>query len=156
MQTSKIDIHPLIQELKMVPLEEVYVKTINIDKNSTGNQSSAIKLVHLFERICFAEFNTIRAKQEEIASWYSYRKFFEKRHREILPEILKKYKNITKQNANKLSKLTDIQIDTIIYEVSRITKKCGTNLPLCKKISRSHMTDFESSYNQDSDISEIQ
>ncbi|CAG8797999.1 18784_t:CDS:2, partial [Racocetra persica] len=44
MQTPKIDIHPLIQELKIDPLEEVYVKTINIDKNSTDNQLSAIKL----------------------------------------------------------------------------------------------------------------
>ncbi|CAG8624258.1 13283_t:CDS:2, partial [Racocetra persica] len=136
MQTPKIDIHPLIQELKMDSSEEVYVKTVNIDKNSTGNQSSAIKLVHLFERICFAEFNTIRAKQEEIAK----------------DKILR----IKIYSTNKLSKLTDTQIDTIIYEVSRITKKCGTNLPLREKISCSYMTDSEPSHNQDSDISKIQ
>ncbi|CAG8794108.1 41424_t:CDS:2 [Gigaspora margarita] len=108
MQTPKIDIHPLIQELKIEP-SEVNVKTVNIDKNSTSNQSFAIKLVHLFEKICFAEFNTIQAKQEEIA-------------------------------------------------MSRITEKCGTNLPLREKISRSHMTNSEPSRgnNQDSEISEIQ
>ncbi len=37
----------------------------------------------------FAEIRTIRAKQDEIISWYCYRKYFEKRHSEILPEILK-------------------------------------------------------------------
>ncbi|CAG8663781.1 15350_t:CDS:2, partial [Racocetra persica] len=174
-QTPKIDIHPLIQELKMDPLEEVYVKTVNIDKNSTGNQLSAIKLNSILYEL----------SKRKLLVGIRIESSSKKRHSEILPEILKKYKNITKQkvyelassqiydemlyylsedkilriktySANKLSKLIDTQIDTIIYEVSRITKKCSTNLPLREKISRSHMTNSEPSHNQDSDISEIQ
>ncbi|CAG8601991.1 3456_t:CDS:10 [Diversispora eburnea] len=69
---------PLIQELRIEPLEEDTVKMVNVDKNFTDNQSPAIKLVYLFERICFVEFNTMRAKQDEIVSWYSYRKYKKK------------------------------------------------------------------------------
>ena len=109
-----------------------------------------------------AENNTKRAKVEEITSWYQYRKHFEKRLDDILPEnqindkraydlasgqiydemlqylsgisrvslrkrtqrtkpIYKlfsvigedKIKRIKTYSANKLSKLTDVQIDTI-------------------------------------------
>jgi len=44
------------------------------------------ELVHLFEKISLAENNTKRAKVEEITSWYQYRKHFEKRLDDILPE----------------------------------------------------------------------
>ncbi|CAG8808775.1 10594_t:CDS:2, partial [Racocetra persica] len=145
MKIHEINIQPLIQELRIEPLEEDTVKMVNVDKNFTDNQSPAIKL-------------------------YSYKKFFEKRHSEILPNILKNKPHLTKQkayklassqiynemlcyllgifrvnlrkktqltkpiyklfneigedkilriktySANKLSKLTDTQIDTIIYE----------------------------------------
>ncbi|CAG8790753.1 22763_t:CDS:2, partial [Gigaspora margarita] len=84
-KTPEIDIKPLIQELNIKPLKEDTIKIVNVDasekrssisshcvtafgKNSTDNQSPTIKLVYLFERICFAEFNTMRAKQDEIAS----------------------------------------------------------------------------------------
>ncbi|CAG8827203.1 21259_t:CDS:2, partial [Racocetra persica] len=186
-KTLEIDIKPLIQELNIKTLKEDTIKIVNVDasekrssisshcvtafgKNSTDNQSPTIKLVYLFERICFAEFNTMRAKQDEIASWYSYRKFFEKKHSEILPGILKNKLQLTKQkayelassqiydemlcylsedkilriktySANKLSKLTDAQIDIIIYEVSRFTEKYDTTPPLREKNSRTHMTE---------------
>ncbi|CAG8569549.1 8365_t:CDS:1 [Acaulospora morrowiae] len=74
----EIDVQPLIEELKIELLVEDTVKVVNVDKNSTDEQSLAIKLVHLFEKINLAENNTKRAKVEEITSWYQYRKHFEK------------------------------------------------------------------------------
>jgi len=120
------------------------------------------ELVHLFEKMSLAENNIKRAKVEKITSWYQYRKHFEKRLDDILPEnqrndkraydlasgqiydemlqylsgisrvslrkrtqrtkpIYKlfsvigedKIKRIKTYSANKLSKLTDVQIDTI-------------------------------------------
>ncbi|CAG8722673.1 9578_t:CDS:1, partial [Gigaspora rosea] len=82
----EIDVQPLIEELRIEPLVEDTVKVVNVDKNSTDKQSLAIELVHLFEKISLAENNTKRAKVEEITSWYQYRKHFEKRLDDILPE----------------------------------------------------------------------
>ncbi|CAG8522273.1 11494_t:CDS:2 [Ambispora leptoticha] len=82
----EIDVQPLIEELRIEPLVEDTVKVVNVDKISTDKQSLAIELVHLFEKISLAENNTKRAKVEEITSWYQYRKHFEKRLDDILPE----------------------------------------------------------------------
>ncbi|CAI2197155.1 16995_t:CDS:2, partial [Funneliformis geosporum] len=60
-KAPEIDIQPLIQELLIKPSEEDCVKVINVEET----------------------------KQDEIMSWYCYRKYFEKRHSEILPGILK-------------------------------------------------------------------
>ncbi|CAG8583291.1 13600_t:CDS:2 [Funneliformis mosseae] len=75
----------LIQELLIEPSEEDCVKVVNVEES---DQSPAIELAHLYEKMKFAEIRTIRAKQDEIMSWYCYRRYFEKRHSEILPEIL--------------------------------------------------------------------
>ncbi|CAG8649658.1 5114_t:CDS:2, partial [Ambispora gerdemannii] len=64
----EIDVQPLIEELKIESLVKDTVKVVNVDKNSTDEQSLAIKLVHLFEKISLAENNTKRAKMEEITS----------------------------------------------------------------------------------------
>jgi len=134
-----------------------------------------------------AENHTKRAKVEEITSWYQYRKHFEKRLDDILPEnqrndkraydlasgqiydemlqylsgisrvslrkrtqrtkpIYKlfsvigedKIKRIKTYSANKLSKLTDVQIDTI--------KKHFIAIPRDQK-SRTHMTEASISPN---------
>ncbi|CAB4492647.1 unnamed protein product [Rhizophagus irregularis] len=85
-KAPEIDIQPLIQKLLIEPLEEDCVKIVNVEES---DQSPAIKLAHLYEKTKFAEIRTIRAKQDEIMSWYCYRKYFEKRHSEILPGILK-------------------------------------------------------------------
>jgi hypothetical protein len=60
-----------------------------VDESTAVNQLPAIELAYLFKKTKFAEINNIRAKQDEIMSWYCYRKYFEKRHSEILPGILK-------------------------------------------------------------------
>jgi len=162
-KAPEIDIQPLIQELLIEPSEEDCVKVVNVEES---DQSPAIELAHLYEKTKFAEIRTIRAKQDEIMSWYCYRKYFEKRHSEILSGILKngvitnkkayelasgqiydemlqylsgvsrvnlrkktqltkpiymlfneigedKITRIKSYSANKLSKLTDMQIDTI-------------------------------------------
>jgi hypothetical protein len=162
-KAPEIDIQPLIQELLIEPSEEDSVKVVNVEESG---QSPAIELAHLYVKTKFAEIRTIRAKQDEIMSWYCYRKYFEKRHSEILPGILKnglvtnkkayelasgqiydemlqylsgvsrvnlrkrtqltkpiyilfseigedKIMRIKSYSANKLSKLTDMQIDTI-------------------------------------------
>ncbi|GES84383.1 hypothetical protein GLOIN_2v1571020 [Rhizophagus clarus] len=85
-KVPEIDIQPLIQELLIEPSEEDCVKVVNVEES---DQSPAIKLAHLYEKTKFAEIRTIRAKQDEIMNWYCYRKYFEKRHSEILPGILK-------------------------------------------------------------------
>ncbi|RGB23972.1 hypothetical protein C1646_676728 [Rhizophagus diaphanus] len=77
---------PLIQELFIEPSEEDCVKVVNMEES---DQSPAIELAHLYEKMKFAEIRTIRVKQDEIMSWYCYRKYFEKRHSEILSGILK-------------------------------------------------------------------
>ncbi|CAJ0869936.1 16595_t:CDS:2, partial [Entrophospora sp. SA101] len=152
----EIDVQPLIEELRIEPLMEDTVKVVNVDKNSTDKQSLAIELVHLFEKISLAENNTKRAKVEEITSWYQYRKHFEKRLDDILPENQRndkraydlasgqiydemlqylsddKIKRIKTYSANKLSKLTDVQIDTI--------KKHFIAIPRDQK-SHTHMTE---------------
>ena len=79
----------MIQELLIEPSKEDCVKIVNVEESPTVDQSPAIELVYLFQKTKFAEINTIRAKQDEITSWYCYRKYFEKRHSEILPGILK-------------------------------------------------------------------
>ncbi|CAG8727486.1 15255_t:CDS:2, partial [Rhizophagus irregularis] len=84
-KAPEIDIQPLIQELLIEPSEEDCVKVVNVEES---DQSPAIELAHLYEKTKFAEIRTIRAKQDEIMSWYCYRKYFEKRHSEILPGIL--------------------------------------------------------------------
>ncbi|RGB22430.1 hypothetical protein C1646_776112, partial [Rhizophagus diaphanus] len=123
-KAPEIDIQPLIQELLIEPLEENCVKVVNVEES---DQSPAIELAHLYEKTKFDEIRTIRAKQDEIMSWYCYRKYFEKKHSEILLGILKNgvitnkkaYELVSGQiynemlHANKLSKLTDMQIDTI-------------------------------------------
>ncbi|PKK56986.1 hypothetical protein RhiirC2_798896 [Rhizophagus irregularis] len=93
-QNSKIkapemDIQPLIQELLIEPSKEDCVKIVNVGESPAVDQSPAIELAHLFQKMKFAEIRTKRAKQDEIMSWYCYRKYFEKRHSEILPGILK-------------------------------------------------------------------
>ncbi|CAJ0833942.1 13287_t:CDS:2 [Entrophospora sp. SA101] len=154
----EIDVQPLIEELRIEPLVEDTVKVVNVDKNSTDKQSLAIELVHLFEKISLAENNTKRAKVEEITSWYQYRKHFEKRLDDILPENQRndkraydlasgqiydemlqylsddKIKRIKTYSANKLSKLTDVQIDTI--------KKHFIAIPRDQK-SHTHMTECD-------------
>lgn len=57
------------------------IKIINMEDPTIGD-SPTINLVYPFEKICFAEINTIQAKLEEIKSWYHYRKFFWKKARE--------------------------------------------------------------------------
>ncbi|CAB5393271.1 unnamed protein product [Rhizophagus irregularis] len=162
-KASEIDIQLLIQELLIEPSEEDCVKVVNVEES---DQSPAIELAHLYEKTKFAEIRTIRAKQDEIMSWYCYRRYFKKRHSEILPGILEngvitnkkayelasgqiydemlqylsgvscvnlrkktqltkpiymlineigedKIMRIKSYSANKLSKLTDMQIDTI-------------------------------------------
>ncbi|CAG8670555.1 25960_t:CDS:2, partial [Racocetra persica] len=150
------NLFPLIEKLRIEPLVEDTVKVVNVDKNSTDKQSLAIELVYLFEKISLAENNTKRAKVEEITSWYQYRKYFEKRLDDILPENQRndkraydlasgqiydemlqylsedKIKRIKTYSANKLSKLTDVQIDTI--------KKHFIAIPHDLK-SRTHMTE---------------
>ncbi|CAB4488988.1 hypothetical protein RhiirA5_417183 [Rhizophagus irregularis] len=86
----QIDIQPLIQELLIEPLEEDCVKVVNVEESTAIDQSFAIKLAYLYEKMKLTEIRTIQAKQDEIMSWYCYRRYFEKRHNEILPEILKK------------------------------------------------------------------
>ncbi|RIB21299.1 hypothetical protein C2G38_1112980 [Gigaspora rosea] len=46
----EIDVQHLIEELRIEPLVEDTVKVVNVDKNSTDEQSLAIELVHLFEK----------------------------------------------------------------------------------------------------------
>ncbi|CAG8768860.1 36804_t:CDS:2, partial [Racocetra persica] len=151
----EIDIQSLIEKLRIEALVGDTVKIVNVDvserrsegsKSSTDNQQSW-------------------HNQSPATKLYSYRKFFEKRHSEILPEILKNKPHLMKQkayelassqiydemlcylsgisqtySANKLSKLTDVQINTVIYEVSRSTEKYDTNLLLRVKNSLSNMT----------------
>ncbi|GBB85395.1 hypothetical protein RclHR1_11950003 [Rhizophagus clarus] len=162
-KAPEIDIQPLIQELLIEPSKEDCIKIVNVEESPVVDQSPAIELAYLFQKTKFAEINTIRAKQDEIMSWYCYRRYFEKRHGEILPGILKnglkkayelasgqiydemlqylsgisrvnlrkrtqltkpiymlfseigedKIMRIKSYSANKLSKLTDMQIDTI-------------------------------------------
>src|SRR3954451_8937200 len=72
----------------MEPSEEDCVKVVNVEESTAVDQSPAIELAYLYEKTKFAEIRSIRAKQDEIVSWYCYRKYFEKRHSEILPGIL--------------------------------------------------------------------
>ena len=76
----------MIQELLIEPLEEDCVKVVNVEESTAVDQSPAIELAYLYEKMKFAEIRSIRAKQDEIMSWYCYRKYFEKRHSEILAE----------------------------------------------------------------------
>jgi hypothetical protein len=77
-KAPEIDIQPLIQELLIEPSEEDCVKVVNVESTAV-DQSPAIELAYLYEKTKFAEIRTIRAKQDEIMSWYCYRKYFEKR-----------------------------------------------------------------------------
>ena len=67
-KVPEIDIQLLIQELLIESLKKDCVKIVNVEESSTVDQSPAIKLVYLFQKIKFAEINTIRAKQDEITS----------------------------------------------------------------------------------------
>ena len=78
-KAPEIDIQPLIQELLIEPSEEDCVKVVNVKESTAIDQSPAIELAYLYEKTKFAEIRTIRAKQDEIMSWYCYRKYFEKR-----------------------------------------------------------------------------
>ncbi|CAG8566733.1 2125_t:CDS:2, partial [Diversispora eburnea] len=56
-------------------------------------------------------------------------------------------------SANKLSKLTDAQIDIIMYEVSHFTEKCDTNFLLCEKNSHFNMSNSSLNDILDNEIS---
>ncbi|CAJ0903555.1 7132_t:CDS:2 [Entrophospora sp. SA101] len=103
------------------------VKVVNVDKNSTDKQSLAIELVHLFEKISLAENNTKRAKVEEITSWYQYRKHFEKRLDDILPENQRNDKR-----AYDLAKIIDpypyLYLDSKIKYTNTVNIETSTNL----------------------------
>ncbi|CAG8696388.1 13352_t:CDS:2, partial [Funneliformis mosseae] len=126
-KASEIDIQPLIQELLIEPLEENCVKVVNMEE----------------------------IKQDEIMSWYCYRKYFEKRHSEILPGILKN-RLITNKKAYKLTSgqiydeiLHEIGEDKIMriktYSVNKLSKLINMQIDIIKTIlyeknSRTHVT----------------
>ncbi|PKK57091.1 hypothetical protein RhiirC2_798679 [Rhizophagus irregularis] len=83
-KAPEIDIQPLIQKLLIEPLEEDCVKVVNVEESTAIDQSFAIKLAYLYEKMKLTEIRTIQAKQDEIMSWYCYKRYFEKRHSEIL------------------------------------------------------------------------
>ena len=58
-KAPEIDIQPLIQELLIEPSKENCIKIVNVEESPTVDQSSAIELVHLFQKMKFAEINTI-------------------------------------------------------------------------------------------------
>ncbi|CAG8495432.1 24579_t:CDS:2 [Cetraspora pellucida] len=148
-KTLKIYIKPLIQELNIKTLKKDTIKIVNVDasekqssifsycvtafdKNSTDNQLSTIKL-YIYSK----EF-------DEIASWYSYKKFFEKRHSEILSEILKNKLQLTKQKAYKLasSQIYDEMLCYLSTKVSisntpdsSILRKLDINITSSTKVS---------------------
>jgi len=55
----EIDIQPLIQELLIEPSKEDCVKVVNIEKSTAVDQSPAIELAYLYEKIKFAEIRII-------------------------------------------------------------------------------------------------
>ncbi|CAG8542298.1 5713_t:CDS:2, partial [Cetraspora pellucida] len=132
-QTSEIDIQLLIQKLLLEYSEKDCIRIVNVEKGLVIDQSPAIKL-------------------------YQYRKYFEKRLDDILSEnqrndkrannlasrqiydemlqyLSEKIKQIKYNSANKLSKLTDMQINTIKKHF------INTNISLHNQKSCTHMTE---------------
>ncbi len=61
-KVPEIDIQLLIQELLIEPSEEDCVKVVNVEKSTAVDQSSAIELAYLYEKMKFTKIRTIRAK----------------------------------------------------------------------------------------------
>ncbi|CAG8625959.1 9627_t:CDS:2 [Gigaspora rosea] len=103
----EIDVQHLIEELRIEPLVEDTVKVVNVDKNSTDEQSLAIEL-HFEKRLddILPENQRNDKRAYDLASGQIYDEMLQ-----YLSED--KIKRIKTYSANKLSKLTDVQIDTI-------------------------------------------
>ncbi|CAG8557406.1 10652_t:CDS:10 [Cetraspora pellucida] len=137
----------IVKNQNTEPASEESIKVISRNKESDipvhtkNDKYIAIKLAHLYQKARKAKKNTVYAKREEILNWYYYIKEIEK------------IKQIKSYSANKISKLTNPQIQHIIdYFADESYKKIIVKCQLHNLRSYPYITKFSNS----NDLSETE